>query len=339
MAHRSGGDALSESESESSSDDSDDELDDDVEMQALIEEFSWRTPYAQAAYAAMFATTLAVLELEIHSLQRELVNERDREIARLLERHRCSERQRADERRREWLSDEAIARILASSRILAGQMSAVVALHQSLPERYQLCNDWSLIFQRHSDFLEAPDAESRHLFCGTGECYLFRMVERHFTRDANDYVDIPITPRGGTTPRRFSLSSTTLLLSPTSLSSSSSPATSSPATLAPLRLAPLTPSPPSPRRSPRRSSSAGINTTDDIKLLVYPWSRRNNLFQSADADHGLWMGSGENGHYGLFVDKDFDRGTSARCTTFDNDGLASTEQFEVRAFEVWAIKG
>ena len=78
---------------------------------------------------------------------------------------------------------------------------------------------------------------------------------------------------------------------------------------------------------------------DDIEAQTYAWSRRNELFQRADLAHGIWMGSGTQcSGYGFFIDNAFERGTSVRCETYDNEPLATHEHFEVRFIELWAVR-
>lgn len=41
------------------------------------------------------------------------------------------------------------------------------------------------------------------------------------------------------------------------------------------------------------------------------------------------------GHFGLWLDADLYRGTSVRCQTYDNDPLASSDDFIVKNLEAW----
>jgi len=47
------------------------------------------------------------------------------------------------------------------------------------------------------------------------------------------------------------------------------------------------------------------------------------------------MGGGSN--FGLWMDSDFERGSSTYCETFDNPCLASSEDFQIIAVEVWGF--
>ena len=50
----------------------------------------------------------------------------------------------------------------------------------------------------------------------------------------------------------------------------------------------------------------------------------------------LLSGSSD-GCYGLHIDDALYRGRSQRCATFDNDCLASSEDFTIASMEVWAF--
>jgi len=47
------------------------------------------------------------------------------------------------------------------------------------------------------------------------------------------------------------------------------------------------------------------------------------------------LGAGPN--FGLWMDSDFERGSSTHCETFDNPCLSSTEDFQILLLEVWGF--
>jgi hypothetical protein len=74
---------------------------------------------------------------------------------------------------------------------------------------------------------------------------------------------------------------------------------------------------------------------DNQMLQVFPWSGGNEYFMFADAD-GFSMGGGKG--YAMWIDKDFQRGTSQPSDTFGNEAsLASGGDFHIRHFECWTF--
>lgn len=45
------------------------------------------------------------------------------------------------------------------------------------------------------------------------------------------------------------------------------------------------------------------------------------------------------GHFGLWLDEGFYHGSSFKCRTFNNEPLASTEDFIIFGVEVWGFEG
>lgn len=83
--------------------------------------------------------------------------------------------------------------------------------------------------------------------------------------------------------------------------------------------------------------------------LLWPWAQpsatpgagpggaqqpRNDFFQFAS--HEL-LGVGGCGHWALSLDEDLLRGSSGGCSTFASPCLASREEFEVHAVELWHV--
>jgi len=84
---------------------------------------------------------------------------------------------------------------------------------------------------------------------------------------------------------------------------------------------------------------------------VYTWTKTNDYFQYSD-NSSLFMGGGtkkqeemaekdnENthkGHYGLWIDKDMETGTTHVSDTYFNRTLASSEQFRIITLELWGF--
>jgi TLD len=67
---------------------------------------------------------------------------------------------------------------------------------------------------------------------------------------------------------------------------------------------------------------------------IYPWSRKNKYFQLGISD-SLAIGGGR--AFALFLDDQFEHGSSGPCDTFDSPCLASDSTFECLVFEAWAF--
>jgi len=68
---------------------------------------------------------------------------------------------------------------------------------------------------------------------------------------------------------------------------------------------------------------------------VFKWSKINDYFMYSSKDF-ISMGGGGDG-YGLWLDSEFDHGSTATCDTFRNEPLSLTEQFRVLRVEVWSV--
>ncbi|XP_029540270.1 TBC1 domain family member 24-like [Oncorhynchus nerka] len=64
-------------------------------------------------------------------------------------------------------------------------------------------------------------------------------------------------------------------------------------------------------------------------------SRNTSMFMSGNFD-SIIVGGGEGN--ALYIDSELNHGRTARCTTFDNPPLCSTESFQVALLEVWGFK-
>ncbi len=69
-------------------------------------------------------------------------------------------------------------------------------------------------------------------------------------------------------------------------------------------------------------------------LEVYPWTRSNSHFVMAARDS---IGVGGGGMFGLWLDADLEHGTSHTSSTFNNKPLASEEDFDIVAAEIYAF--
>ncbi|XP_065178965.1 oxidation resistance protein 1-like isoform X2 [Sycon ciliatum] len=73
-----------------------------------------------------------------------------------------------------------------------------------------------------------------------------------------------------------------------------------------------------------------------IGLKIFTWTGENEFFVKGDTD-ALCFGSGE-GTFGLWLDENLYHGSSYPCKTYDNEVLASTEQFTIQAVEAWCFE-
>jgi hypothetical protein len=81
------------------------------------------------------------------------------------------------------------------------------------------------------------------------------------------------------------------------------------------------------------------NSDPDKKLSFYPWTGVNNYCQICDVDRGkIAMGGGE-GDFGLIIDDAFQRGSTGRCSTFNNPALVPSigGSFDILEFEVYGL--
>ncbi|KAK0454161.1 TLD-domain-containing protein [Desarmillaria tabescens] len=82
----------------------------------------------------------------------------------------------------------------------------------------------------------------------------------------------------------------------------------------------------------------------NCKLSVYKPTGRNSYIALCEPDY-LSFGGGDDGAYGLYIDKSLLEGSSARCVTFGNEVLCSPGRaraggavgFECVGLEVWRV--
>jgi hypothetical protein len=71
----------------------------------------------------------------------------------------------------------------------------------------------------------------------------------------------------------------------------------------------------------------------DSWLCVYPWTRKNELFQFVD-ERNLIVGGGSK-DAAIVIKEGFHFGIAGESDTYDNPCLASSRDFEILDFEYW----
>eukprot|EP01098_Paradermamoeba_levis_P007030 TRINITY_DN2924_c0_g1_i4.p1 TRINITY_DN2924_c0_g1~~TRINITY_DN2924_c0_g1_i4.p1 ORF type:complete len:265 (-),score=53.09 TRINITY_DN2924_c0_g1_i4:117-911(-) len=66
----------------------------------------------------------------------------------------------------------------------------------------------------------------------------------------------------------------------------------------------------------------------------FPWTQVNDYFLLVDS-HSIAIGGGNK--FGLWIDSDFQHGSSGQCETFWNDPLASSEMFKCLEVELYVL--
>lgn len=225
------------------------------------------------------------------------------------------------------------ARLL--SRALAEEIRLLV------PPRLQLCEDWRLVYSleehgvslgtlykrcedlrglRNGYVLVVRDGEgglfgayltdvprpSAHYY-GTGECFLWKA----------SILDVKAMMKVENLPPPPSADTTHLESRITTIASSTSPSSSS-STLAPPQI------------------GTGASTPERIRFKAFPYSGVNDYMMLCDQSF-LSVGGGD-GHYGLWLDDNFEKGISSACLTFGNEPLTEKgEKFSILGVELWSI--
>jgi len=69
-------------------------------------------------------------------------------------------------------------------------------------------------------------------------------------------------------------------------------------------------------------------------IKIFKWSEKN-YFCIFSNDNHISLGAGD-GHSGLFLDADLNKGSSSPCDTFNNEVLSSEKDFKIIDVELWA---
>ncbi|KAF1988245.1 TLD-domain-containing protein [Aulographum hederae CBS 113979] len=83
-------------------------------------------------------------------------------------------------------------------------------------------------------------------------------------------------------------------------------------------------------------SRSGTSTPEMIRFKAFPYSGVNDYMIFCEGGY-LSVGGGD-GHYGLWLDDNLDKGISQHCLTFGNEELSDEgRKFEVMGVELWYI--
>ena len=144
-----------------------------------------------------------------------------------------------------------------------------------------------------------------HYF-GTGECFLWRAS----ILSTNSSQNLPPPPSSDTTSMQRS----------TTIGSSSS-------------LSPSSLEPPTPITS---KSPSGASSPERIRFKAFPYSGVNDYVVFCET--GFLSVGGGDGHYGLWLDDNFEKGVSNTCPTFGNEPLSDEgTKFDILGVELWSI--
>lgn len=140
-------------------------------------------------------------------------------------------------------------------------------------------------------------------FYGTGECFLWRA---HVLPALPDLSSLPPPPSADTTNAQRM----TTLAHPSSHKNTLSP--------------------------PSSGRETGTSTPERIRFKAFPYSGVNDYLMFCET--GFFSVGGGDGHYGLWLDDNLERGISSTCPTFGNEPLSDEgSKFEVLGVELWYI--
>lgn len=252
----------------------------------------------------------------------------------------------------------------ASAKLLTKTLAEEIRL--LVPPRLQLCEEWNLVYSlvqdgvslgtmykkcddlrglRNGYVLVVKDGDggifgayltdaphpSPHYF-GTGECFLWRASV--LNPSSVSLANLPPPPSADTTNMvrhtTIGASRTPTALSPRDTNTSFQSHTSS-SLISPSHstssLAPPT---------PRTPSTSGVSTPERIRFKAFPYSGVNDYLMQCES--GFLSVGGGDGHYGLWLDDNFERGISSHCLTFGNEPLSEEGQkFDIMGVELWSI--
>jgi len=72
------------------------------------------------------------------------------------------------------------------------------------------------------------------------------------------------------------------------------------------------------------------------RRAIIPWSRLNNYFLVSGLDF-FGFGGGTEGKFGLWLDSDFNHGSSHPCDTYMNPTLSKEPDFICKGVEIWGF--
>ncbi|KAF2650745.1 TLD-domain-containing protein [Lophiostoma macrostomum CBS 122681] len=221
-----------------------------------------------------------------------------------------------------------------SGRLLTKQLAEEIRL--LVPPRLQLVDDWSLaysleqngvslatLYEKSDDYRgkrggfvlvvqdasggvfgaylsEAPHPSSH--FFGNGECFLWRAS---ILPAIPDLASLPPPPSADTTnaQRMTTVAAPKSMLSP--------PASG-------------------------QGSRSGTSTPERIRFKAFPYSGVNDYMMFCEQNY-LSVGGGD-GHYGLWLNDNLEKGISSSCPTFGNEPLSDDgTKFDVLGVELWYI--
>jgi len=143
-------------------------------------------------------------------------------------------------------------------------------------------------------------------FYGNGECFLWRAHILHGLSDLQ--MNLPPPPSEDTTDAVRM----TTISSPKSKGDSLAP----------------------PQNG--RATKSGASTPERIRFKAFPYSGVNDYM--IFCEHSYLSVGGGDGHYGLWLDDNLEKGVSDTCPTFGNEPLSDDgKKFEVMGVELWYI--
>ena len=161
-------------------------------------------------------------------------------------------------------------------------------------------------------YLSEPPKPQAHYF-GSGECYLWKATKLPALPDLSS---LPPPPSEDTTHLQRM---TTIGISKSKNNSSTS--------LASLNV---------PSTNGANGHASGTATPDRIRFKAFPYTGENDFTIFCQPEY-LSVGGGD-GHYGLWLDNNLNKGVSDTCPTYGNEPLSDDgSKFDVLGVEVWYI--
>ena len=226
-------------------------------------------------------------------------------------------------------------------------LSKVVAeeIRLLIPPRLQLCDHWELTYSLEQDgstlttlyslsdqhrgkrggfvvvirdsgggifgaYLSDPPKPQAHYY-GSGECFLWKAVKLPALPDLSS---LPPPPSEDTThAQRMTTIGIAKTNSSTSLASLNVPSTNG-----------------------ANGHRSGTATPDRIRFKAFPYTAENDYSIFCQQDY-LSLGGGD-GHYGLWLNHNLNKGVSDSCPTFGNEPLSDEgSKYDVLGVEIWYI--